>query len=151
MRKSIMALALALLPGLLAAQASNIQANCSADRRGDRVTASIQYPNGYIAEAPWRVAQIRRTQAALPTLIVTAVLDRVIEVNPVTRERVATPFPSAVEIEVEVQSEDEIVPAVAKMWCSTVTRVRGTGPEVAKPQGAGLIKMTALPLRRIVA
>ena len=151
MQKSITVLALVMLPGLLAAQASNLQPNCSADRRGDRVTASIQYPNGYVAEAPWRVSQIRRAQTAVPTLIVTAVLDRVIEVNPATRERVATAFPSAVEIEVEVQSEDEIVPAVAKVWCSTVTRVRGNGPEVAKPQGSGLIKMTTLPIKRIVA
>jgi hypothetical protein len=151
MRKTITVLALAMLPGFVAAQGSPIQPNCSADRRGDRVTTSVQYPNGYVAEAPWRVAGIRRAPSALPTLVVTAVLDRVVEYNPSTRERVATNFPAAVEIEVEVQSEDEIVPAVARVWCATVTRVRGAAPEQLKPLGSGFLKVTALPRARIVA
>src|SRR5687767_2051525 len=61
-----MVLALALLPGLVAAQASPIQPSCTADRRGDRVVAIVQYPNGYVAEAPWRVAHVRAANSAHP-------------------------------------------------------------------------------------
>lgn len=147
--KGFTALALALLPSLLSAQASPIQPNCSAERRGDRVVTTVQYANGYLAEAPWRVAHIRAANTAQPSLIVTAVLDRVIEYNPATRERVATPFPSNVEIELEVPSPDEILPAVAKVWCSTVTRVRGA--DTPRPGAAPFLKVTAAPAQRIVA
>lgn len=148
MRAQMTALALAILPGLLAAQASPIQQpTCSADRRGDRLITVVQYPNGYIAEAPWRVANTRTSNiAGRNSIKLTATLDRVIEYNPENKERVATPFPSLIEITFEAEDESGILEAAADVWCSTVARVRSTGEQDTRKPVATPFKVTLLSI-----
>ncbi|MGH7471949.1 MAG: hypothetical protein ACRENP_28695 [Longimicrobiales bacterium] len=125
MRIRNLALALLIVPGTLAAQASPINPTCKADRTGDRLLTSVEYPNGYRIDAPWVVVD-QRTEAANgnSAIVVTAILDRIIEYDPVTREQNVTPFPSAVEVVFEANSPEEVLQAAAKVWCSTVAKVR---------------------------
>jgi hypothetical protein len=134
MRVPITVLALALLPMTLAAQSTPIQPNCSARSQGDRLVTTMEYPNGYIAEAPWRVANTRTDVLdGKSTMTVAAVLDRVIEYNPQNGERVATPFPALIEIIFEAEDQDGILEVAAKVWCSTVARVKSGEQDSKKP------------------
>jgi hypothetical protein len=144
MRIRNLALTLLLVPGLLAAQASPINPTCKADRTGDRLLTSVEYPNGYRIDAPWIIVD-QRTEAANGSsalLVVTAILDRIIEYDPVTREQQVTPFPSAVEVVFEANSPEEVLQAAARVWCSTVAKVRN-GKTDART-GSGPVRVTTL-------
>ena len=146
MRIRNLALTLALIPGVLAAQVSPSHPACRADRTGDRILTSVEYPNGYRIDAPWIVVD-QRTEATNGNgssgIVVTAVLDRIIEFDPVTREQNITPFPSAVEVVFEANSPEEVLEAAARVWCSTVAKVRN-GKNDSR-HGAPPVKMSALP------
>jgi hypothetical protein len=146
MRIRNLALTLALIPGTLAAQASPQHPSCKADRTGDRILTSVEYPNGYRIDAPWIVVD-QRTAAADGNggsgIVVTAVLDRIIEFDPVTREQNVTPFPSAVEVVFEADSAEEVLQAAARVWCSTVAKVRN-GKNDSR-NGPPPVKMSGLP------
>ena len=125
----ILALALALAPCVALAQEPTGHPSCKADRQGDQLLTTVNYPDGYIVEAPWRILDVRSgVSTGNRNISVLASLDRVIEYNPVKKERVATPFPSSVEIVFEADSEDGILEAAAQVWCATVAKVRGSIP-----------------------
>ncbi len=144
MKIQLIALALALLPAAALAQESSSQQQqtCKADRQGDRLLTTANYPDGVAVEAPWRILDVR---AGVSTgnrhIAVLASLDRVVEYNPVRKERVATPFPASVELVFEADSEDGILETAAQVWCATVAKVRATKPVKAAPA----VRITALP------
>ncbi len=144
MRIRNLALTLVIVPGTLAAQASPIHPTCKADRSGDRLLTSVEYPNGYRIDAPWVVVD-QREEAVLggSAIAVTAVLDRIIEYDPVSKERSVTPFPAAVEVVFEADSPEELLEAAAKVWCSTVAKVRSGKNDSAK--GPAQVKITLAP------
>ncbi|MEX2283183.1 MAG: hypothetical protein WEE89_11935 [Gemmatimonadota bacterium] len=126
MRIMHLAFALAVLPaGGLAAQASPIKPVCTADRIGERLLTSAQFPNGYRVDGPWLVVNQRKNISDFSTLAVTAVLDRIVEFDPAKEKRSIIPFPSAVEIIFKADSEEQILEAAAMVWCQTVNKARG--------------------------
>jgi hypothetical protein len=145
MRTRVIALLLALLPAAAAAQDSATQPTCKADRTGDQLLTTVNYPDGFTVEAPWRILDVRAgVSTGDRNISVLASLDRVIEYNPVRKERVATPFPSSVEIVFEADSEDGILETAAQVWCATVAKVRSSIP--GKVQKAiPMTRMSALP------
>jgi hypothetical protein len=119
------ALTLLLLPGMLAAQTAPKQPECKANRLGERLLTTAVFPNGYIVEGPWLVVGQRSTIADRRTaLAVAAVIDRIIEFDPTRGERSATPFPGAIEVVFEGETEEEVMASAAKVWCTTVTKAR---------------------------
>jgi len=139
-------LALALLPGVALAQDTNGSPTCKADRQGDRLITTVNYPDGFSVEAPWRILDVRAgVSTGNRNIAVLASLDRVIEYNPVRKERISTPFPASVEIVFEADSEDGILEAAAQVWCATVAKVRGSIPgRVEKAPPAA--RVTAIPV-----
>jgi hypothetical protein len=128
MRITHLAFALALVPvGGLAAQASPIKPVCTADRIGERLLTTAQFPNGYRVDGPWLVVNHRRATSSHSNLAVTAVLDRVVEFDPANEKRNIIPFPSAIEIVFRADSEEQILEAAAMVWCQTVSKAKGQG------------------------
>jgi hypothetical protein len=128
MRIRFTALALVLLPGMLTAQVSPTQPQCSAQRAEDKLMTAAVFPNGYIVEGPWRVITLRTSVAQHNGVVVAAVLDRIVEFDPFRRERIATPFPAPVEFVFEGDNEEDAMAAAARLWCSTISQARsGTG------------------------
>jgi hypothetical protein len=145
MKIRAIALVLALLPASALAQNSPTQPTCKADRQGDRLLTTVNYPDGFTVEAPWRILDVRAgVSTGARNIAVLASLDRVVEYNPVRRERVATAFPSSVEIVFEADSEDGILEAAAQVWCATVAKVRGIIPGKTQ-KGSPALRVTALP------
>jgi hypothetical protein len=138
-------LALALVPSVALAQDTNGHPTCKADRQGDRLITTVDYPDGFSVEAPWRILDVRAgVSTGNRNIAVLASLDRVIEYNPVRKERISTPFPASVEIVFEADSEDGILEAAAQVWCATVAKVRGSIPgRVEKAPPAA--RVTAIP------
>lgn len=93
---------------------------CRADLHGDVLKTTIEFDDGSRLIGPWRVA--RRASAA-PAHQMTAVLDRVIEVNNRGELR-TTPFPHGVAVLFEGRSERDMIDNAAQVWCSTVQRAR---------------------------
>jgi hypothetical protein len=152
MTTRVLILALALAPGVALAQNSTTHPTCKADRQGDRLITTVNYPDGFSVEAPWRILDIRAgVSTGNRNIAVLASLDRVIEYNPVSKERISTPFPASVEIVFEADSEDGILEAAAQVWCATVAKVRGSIPgRVEKAPPA--VRVTASPaVQRAVA
>ncbi|HSL70644.1 MAG TPA: hypothetical protein VK864_10415 [Longimicrobiales bacterium] len=149
MRTGLFTLALAIVPAALLAQASSIDPICKAERVGDRLNTIVQYPDGYVVEAPWRIVDQRgNVSSESRNISVRAVLDSVIEFNPVLSQRIATPFPSSVDIVFEADSEQGILEAAAHVWCATVARVRGSIPgQMSRPVP---FRVSTLPARRLV-
>ena len=113
-------------PAHLAAQPPGRAPVCRGALDGDRLTTTIEFPNGYIVEGPWRISG-RRTVAlddGGSGLAMNASLDRLVEVQPGTRERVTTPFPEPIETTFEGQSEQAVVQRAAQIWCLTVLRAQ---------------------------
>lgn len=113
-----------LLPGTSEAP----QPTCRAKLKGALLTTSIQFQNGYTLEAPWQVVQTQRAWLSdeKSMLVVDLSLDRIVELDELTGERSATPLPHPVRVQVEAQTEPEIVKEAANTWCSTVIKARGT-------------------------
>ena len=148
MGRGLFALALVLAPSALLAQALPDNPNnpsCKVDRHGDRLVTAVEYPDGYIVEAPWRILEQRNgVTNGNATLSVLVSLDRVVEYDPVKKERVATPFPGPVQMLFEADSEDGILQAAAEVWCSTVAHVREN--ETSKANAPKVpFRITALP------
>jgi len=123
--KFVTALALA-LPAPLAAQGSDQAPTCRGSMEGDRLTTTITFPNGYTVEGPWRVSGNRPVALEDGTrgVAVNASLDRIIEVEPGSGQRVATPFPEPIETTFDGQNEQQLVERAAQIWCMTVIRAQ---------------------------
>lgn len=136
MRSPINALALIalLIPVGLTAQAQDQAPACRADLDGDRLTTTIEFADGYAVQAPWdveynRPATLQNGQSGIE---VGASLDRIIEVNPDTGERVVTPFPEPIETTFQAANEQELAYRAAQVWCLTVLKAQ----EESTPSGS---------------
>jgi len=123
----ILAAALALgAPAHLTAQPPGRAPVCRGALDGDRLTTTIEFPNGYVVEGPWRIS--RRRPVALEDggsgVAMNASLDRIVEVQPGTGERVTTPFPEPIETTFDGQNEQALVQRAAQIWCLTVLRAQ---------------------------
>ncbi len=130
LRKAVAALALA-APAGLSAQAPADAPACRADLDGDRLTTTIEFSDGYAVEAPWSVNWNRSASLEDGSRGVAAAarLDRIVEVDPATGQRVVTPFPEPIQTTFEGRSEEELIYRAAQIWCLTVLK--------AQEQGAG--------------
>lgn len=113
----VMATALAAFPGAPAVVQDDA---CRADLRGDVLKTTIEFDDGSRLIGPWRVA---RRAGTAPAHRMTAVLDRVIEVNGRGELR-TTPFPHGVAVLFEGRSESDMIDNAAQVWCATVRRAR---------------------------
>lgn len=131
MIKAAVALAL-LAPAGLSAQAPADAPACRADLDGNRLTTTIEFSDGYAVEAPWTVNWNRAASLEDGSRGVSAAasLDRIVEVDPATGQRIVTPFPEPIETTFEGRTEEELIYRAAQIWCLTVLRAQ-------EQQGAG--------------
>ncbi len=131
--KAVVAVALALPVGVGAQQVAQRSPVCRASMDGGQLTTVVQFEDGYTVEGPWQVLQNRA--AALDDgakgIQVGARLDRIVEVNPATGERQATPFPNPVDVTFEGHTQDELISRAAQIWCASVMKARAEAPEKA--------------------
>jgi hypothetical protein len=142
MRLKSFARALALVPGSLAAQASTIKPVCSADRVGERLLTTAQFPNGYRVDGPWIVVNQKGGASSRSPVAMTAVLDRIVEFDPAQEKRSITPFPTAIEIVFKGDTEADVLDAAALVWCQTVSKARGGNPDT---RVAATFRVSAAP------
>lgn len=126
--------ALALPAGLHGQEADNGPA-CRATLDGGRLTTTIEFTNGYVVEAPWRVTGNRTAslEDGRRGLVVDAVLDRIIEREPATGQQRTTPFPDPIEAVFEGHSEEELVYRAAQIWCLTIMELHKKKPTSKTP------------------
>lgn len=133
--------ALALPVGLYGQEAGEGPA-CRATLDGELLTTTIEFTNGYVVEAPWRVTANRT--AALEDgrrgLVVDAVLDRIIETEPATGEQRTTPFPDPIEAIFEGHSEEELVYRAAQIWCLTIMELQKKAPASSSHDNIGRVR-----------
>jgi hypothetical protein len=124
-----MLLALA-MPVRLGAQTPAKAPACRAALDGDLLTTTIEFENGYAVEAPWQVTWNRSAslEDGSRGVQATARLDRIVEVNPGTHERVMTPFPEPITTTFEGHSEQELAYRAAQIWCLTVLKAQEQTP-----------------------
>ncbi len=133
MMKAVVAVALVLPAGAGAQQVAQRVPVCRASMDGGQLTTVVQFEDGYTVEGPWQVLQNRA--AALDDgangIQVGARLDRIVEVNPATGERQATPFPNPVDVTFEGHTQNELVSRAAQIWCASVMKARAEAPQKA--------------------
>jgi hypothetical protein len=124
----------------LQAQATEQGPTCRAERNGSALTTRIQYSDGYRVDAPWRITEDSRAGS---TSIVRAVLDRVIEFEPLTSTQQITSLPSAIEVTFRGTSTVDLLEEAANVWCMTVMKARASHElSFGKRRGmAGLVEM----------
>ena len=122
---TILVLALAAPAGLSAQEPGNAPA-CRGSLDGDQLTTTIEFPDGYAVEAPWRVTWDRAAslEDGRRGVVASAKLDRIVEVDPSTGQRVVTPFPDPIETTFDGHSEEELVYRAAQIWCLTVIKAQ---------------------------
>lgn len=111
--------------GLFAQDPANAPA-CRANLDGDQLTTAIEFPDGYAVEAPWSVSWNRAAtlENGRPGVVVAAQLDRIVELDPATGQRIVTPFPEPIETMFEGATEDELIYRAAQIWCLTVLKAQ---------------------------
>jgi hypothetical protein len=114
-----------LLAALLPTAPAGPEPRCHAELEGARLTTTIDFPDGYSVEGPWRVLQTQQASASEgPMLVVDMALDRIIEEDDITGERTTTPLQQPVTVTFEAPSHPQIVHEAAQTWCRTVLRAR---------------------------
>lgn len=113
----------ALLIAATAAQAQVAQnePTCRALRQGEALITKIVFADGYAVEAPWQV--VRQTQSGHGTAV-KAVLRTIIETEPASGRRQATPLPEDVEMTFRGSTPSELLSTAASIWCATVLQAR---------------------------
>ncbi len=121
---AVMALVVPAVAG--AQQVTDREPVCRGSMDGARLTTVVQFEDGYTVEAPWQVTQNRAGPISDGGrgIQMGARLDRIIEVDPSTGVRQATPFPNPVDITFEGHSRDELISRAAQIWCSSVVKAR---------------------------
>jgi hypothetical protein len=116
-----------LAPAVVGAQqVSDREPVCRGSMDGGRLTTVVQFEDGYTVEAPWEVMQNRAGPLAAGGrgIQMGARLDRIIEVDPSTGARQATPFPNPVNMTFEGRNRDELISRAAQIWCASVLKAR---------------------------
>ncbi len=112
--------------GAASAQSSRGEAICKADQAGKILLTSVEYRDGYKVEAPWRVIATRKATDGGQRM--TAVLDHIIETNPLTEKRQLTPLPGAIEMTFSGVNNHVVLREAADVWCSTVAKALAARP-----------------------
>lgn len=115
------------VPGMAGAQVvADREPVCRGSMDGGRLTTVVQFEDGYTVEAPWQVLQNRSGPIADGGrgIQMGARLDRIIEVDPSTGARQATPFPNPVDMTFEGHNRSELISRAAQIWCSSVLKAR---------------------------
>jgi hypothetical protein len=94
---------------------------CKAEPRGGAIVTRIQFSDGYTVEGPWRLTSRSDDKSATT---VRAVLDRIVETQPVSHKRQTTALPSAVEMTFSGSTFDDVLTEAAHVWCLTVIQAR---------------------------
>ena len=128
---AVVVAAVALPAGLGAQQVARGSPVCRASMDGGQLTTVVQFEDGYTVEGPWQVLQNRAASLddGARGIQVGARLDRIVEVDPSTGERQATPFPNPVDVTFEGHTQDELVSRAAQIWCASVMKARAEGPQ----------------------
>ena len=116
---------------------------CRASITGDRLLTVYESSTGYMVEGPWRIIAAQPASFQPGKVTITAVIDRIVEYDPQTRERQTIPFPDAVEVVFEGADENELVLNAARIWCATVTKAQSSLDE-KKPVAKPAFKVSAL-------
>lgn len=112
--------------GTIQAQTQRDAAVCRANQSGNVLVTTIEYDNGYRVQAPWRVSEKGINDRSWS---VKAVVDRIVETDPLTRKQATTPLPAPVEVTFKGHNAHEILKDAAAIWCSTVAKaVAGRSP-----------------------
>ncbi len=133
MMTAVVAAALALPVGAGAQLAAARAPVCRATMDGGQLTTVVQFEDGYTVEGPWQVLQNRAASLddGAKGIQVGARLDRIVEVDPATGERQATPFPNPVDVTFEGHTQDELITRAAQIWCASVMKARAEAPQKA--------------------
>jgi hypothetical protein len=106
---------------------------CRASLEGDQLTTAIEFADGYTVEGPWTV--VLAEQDAEARQMLTAVLDRIVEVRGESGDRVESPFPTPIETTFEGRDDAEVVQRAAEVWCVVVMKAQGHIPAVPGTMG----------------
>lgn len=100
---------------------------CRASLDGEALTTAIEFIDGSRVEGPWRVVANLATEIANGESghMVTAVLDRIVEVNATSGDRVESAFPTPIETTFEGRDDAEVVQRAAEIWCVVVMKAQG--------------------------
>jgi hypothetical protein len=112
-----------LLPAVTEQKAADGPA-CHAELNGRELITRFELPTGMVIEGPWRVVHRGDVAEGDTHHIVFAQLDRVIETDALTGERVVIPFPEPVRLAFEGQSQHALIRNAAQTWCITVMRAQ---------------------------
>lgn len=133
MLTSVLALAVFVASGAAAQSATGDEYRCRATISGDRLLTVYESSTGYMVEGPWRIISAQPASFRMGSMVaITAVIDRIVEYDPQTKERQTIPFPGAVEVVFEGQDEDDLILNAARIWCATVTKAQ-TSLDEKKP------------------
>ena len=116
---------------------------CRASITGDQMLTVFESSTGYMVEGPWRIIAAHPASYHAGRVTITAVIDRIVEYDPQTRERQTIPFPDAVEVVFEGQDENELILNAARIWCATVTKAQ-TSLDAKKPAVKPAFKVSML-------
>jgi hypothetical protein len=122
MRTILTAVLMTVIAGSAQAQVRG-DGTCKANQSGDILLTSAEYENGYKVEAPWKV--ISSEKAGQGAVRMTAIVDHIIETNPVTGKRQRTPLPGAIELTFRGATSALLLREAADVWCSTVAKALG--------------------------
>jgi hypothetical protein len=111
---------------------------CRAELVGKSLTTQVEFADGYVVKGPWTVL------SAFPTppengrdgeaegWALDAMLNRIVEMDPITGQQRTIEFRQAVTITFRGSSDADLVRQAAQIWCSTVMRSRpGTATHYA--------------------
>lgn len=142
------AVATLVVPGAAGAQqvAEGHGPVCHASMNGGQLTTVVQFDDGYTVEGPWQVLQNHAASLddGAKGMQVGARLDRIVETDPATGQRSATPFPSPVSVTFEGHDQDELVTRAAQIWCASVIKARAEAPQksVGRPASQTAVRAT---------
>lgn len=103
---------------------------CRASIDGQRLTTVVRFDDGYTVEGPWQVLEDHPASLSdgRQGIRVGARLDRIVEVDPQTGDRQATPFDHPVDVTFEGRDRDDLMERAARIWCASVSKARADEP-----------------------
>lgn len=125
------------LPAIAAGLPENpTPSRCHGEMDGTALTTAIEFADGSMVEAPWRVVGFRQSadRGRVTGRTVSVYLDRIVEID-AAGKRVATPFPTPIETSFRGRDDDEIVHQAAQVWCMTVIKVKEDGGSLVPQVG----------------
>lgn len=103
---------------------------CHAELKGQWLTTTIEFTDGYRLQAPWKVLSSQRldTRGSMQSIVADLLLENLIEGDVITGEQQATPLMQPIRLRLEAQTEPELVLQAAQTWCVTVIQAQQGNP-----------------------